>query len=186
MKNKRFAIVLDTERCIDCRACTVACKAENNVPLGADNYRNWVSTGKLRGKYPNLGQSYLPSQCQHCSNAPCEHVCPTKATFTNPDGIVDVKDEKCIGCKYCQTACPYNARYYNEETEAIDKCTFCTQRIYAVPPQLPACVETCPTKVRAFGDLNDPESEVSLLLARNPSKVLKPALGTNPHLFYLD
>ena len=86
MKNKRFAIVLDTERCIDCKACTVACKAENNVPLGPDNYRNWVETGRLRGTYPNLGQSFIPSQCQHCGNAPCEHVCPTRATTTNPDG----------------------------------------------------------------------------------------------------
>ncbi len=185
MKNKRFAIVLDTQRCIDCKACTVACKAENNVPLGPDNYRNWVETGKLRGTYPNLGQSFTPSQCQHCSNAPCEHVCPTRATTTNPDGIVHVDDAKCIGCKYCQTACPYNARYYNEEIGAVDKCTFCTQRIYAVPSQSPACVETCPTKVRVFGDLNDPNSEVSKLLETREHYTLAPDAGTRPKHFYL-
>ncbi len=99
---------------------------------------------------------------------------------------MSIENDKCIGCKYCQTACPYNARYYNEETEAVDKCNFCIQRTYGVPSRLPACVDTCPTKVRVFGDLNDPNSEVSLLLAKKPSKVLKPAMGTNPHLFYLD
>jgi Fe-S-cluster-containing dehydrogenase component len=183
MENKRFAIVLDTRRCIDCKACTVACKAENNVPLGADNYRNWVDEGELRGHYPNLGQSFTPSQCQHCGNAPCAHVCPTRATEINPDGIVHVVADKCIGCKYFQTACPYNARYYNEEFGAVDKCTFCIQRIYV--GRLPACVETCPTKVRVFGDLNDPCSEVSRLLAKYPSRVLKEAQGTKPFLFYL-
>lgn len=182
-KNKRYAIVLDTKRCIDCKACTVACKAENDVPLGRDNYRNWVDEGKLRGQYPNLGQSFTPSQCQHCGNPPCAHVCPTKATEVNEDGIVHVVAKKCIGCKYCQTACPYNARYYNEETGAVDKCTFCAQRVYT--GRLPACVETCPTKVRAFGDLNDPNSEVSRLLAKHPSRVLKKSQGTKPFLFYL-
>jgi Fe-S-cluster-containing dehydrogenase component len=183
MKNKRFAIVLDTRRCIDCKACTVACKVENDVPLGKENYRNWVGADPLRGSYPNLGESYTPSQCQHCSNPPCAHVCPTSATTVSPDGIVDVVEHRCIGCKYCMTACPYNARYYNEEIAAVDKCTFCTQRIYV--GRIPACVETCPTKVRVFGDLNDPNSEVSILLAENPSRVLKVSQGTKPNLYYL-
>jgi len=183
MNNKRFAIVLDTRRCIDCKACTVACKAENDVPLGRDNYRNWVTEEELRGEYPNLGQSFSPGQCMQCGNTPCNRVCPTHATGVNPDGIVTVEAKKCIGCKYCMTACPYNARYYNEETGAVDKCTFCAHRVYQ--GRLPACVETCPTKVRVFGDLNDPNSEVSLLLARNPYRVLKPEMGTKPFLFYL-
>jgi Fe-S-cluster-containing dehydrogenase component len=183
MKNKRYAIVLDTRRCIDCKACTVACKTENDVPLGRDNYRNWVDEEKLRGTYPNLGQSFTPGQCQHCANPPCAHVCPTKATVVSPDGIVHVVADKCIGCKYCQTACPYNARYYNEVIGAVDKCTFCAHRV--ATGRLPACVETCPTKVRVFGDVNDPESEVALLLAKYPSRVLKVAQGTKPHLFYL-
>lgn len=183
MKNKRFAIVLDTRRCIDCKACTVACKAENSVPLGRNNYRNWVDEEMLRGQYPNLGQSFTPSQCQHCANPPCAHVCPTHATDINPDGIIHVVNKKCIGCKYCQTACPYNARYYNEATGAVDKCTFCAHRVYT--GRLPACVETCPTKVRVFGDINDPNSEVSKLLAKHPSRILKSARGTKPHLFYL-
>jgi Fe-S-cluster-containing dehydrogenase component len=100
-----------------------------------------------------------------------------------PDGIVLVVADKCIGCKYCQTACPYNARYYNEVSGADDKCTICAHLLNA--GRLPACVETCPTKVRVFGDINDPNSEVSHLLAKYPSRVLKVAQGTNPHLFYL-
>ena len=183
MKAKRFAIVLDTNRCIDCKACTVACKAENNVPLGSENHRNWVTEEELQGAYPNLGQSYTPGQCMHCANTPCNHVCPTSATGVNRDGIVTVDDDKCIGCKYCMTACPYDARYYNEETKAVDKCTFCSHRIYT--GRLPACVETCPTKVRVFGDLNDPKSEVSLLLAKRRFRVQKPEKGTKPYLFYL-
>jgi tetrathionate reductase subunit B len=183
MKNKRYAIVLDTRRCIDCKACTVACKTENAVPLGRDNYRNWVDEEKLRGTYPNLGQSFTPGQCMQCANTPCDRVCPTRATSVSPDGIVFVEAKKCIGCKYCMTACPYNARYFNTETGAVDKCTFCAHRVQA--GNLPACVETCPTKVRVFGDLNDPKSEVSRLLAKHPYRVLKPEMGTEPYLFYL-
>jgi len=183
MNHKRYAIVLDTEKCIDCKACTVACKAENNVPLGQENYRNWVDEEELRGTYPVLGESYTPGQCMHCSNAPCMRVCPTGATSVSADGIIMVDDSKCIGCKYCMTACPYNARYYNEEVEAVDKCTFCTQRLAA--GRTPACVETCPTKVRVFGDLNDPQSEASQLLVKRQSKVIKVEMGTKPNLYYL-
>ena len=183
MKEKRFAIVFDTHRCIDCKACTVACKAENNVPLRPDNYRNWVTEDPLRGTYPNLGQSYTPSQCNQCQNPPCNSVCPTGATGISEGGIVTVNPKKCIGCKYCMLACPYDARYYNDETKVIDKCTFCIQRLAV--GRLPACVETCPTKVRVFGDLNDPTSEVSLLLAQNRHEVLKPELGTKAFLFYI-
>lgn len=183
MIEKRYAIVLETRRCIDCKACTVACKAENLVPLGAENYRNWVTEERLRGSYPRLAQDFTPGQCMQCGNTPCERVCPTRATGVGPGGIITVEAKKCIGCKYCMTACPYNARYYNEETGAVDKCTFCAHRIAQGRP--PACVETCPTKVRTFGDLNDPDSAVSRLLLKNPHRVLKPEMGTKPFLFYL-
>jgi tetrathionate reductase subunit B len=183
MKKRRFAMVLDKSKCIDCKACTVACKIENKVPIEKDNYRNWVSEGPLRGKFPKLGQSFIPGQCNQCDNPPCAHVCPTGATRITKEGIVVVDDKKCIGCKYCMTSCPYNARYYNEHTGAVDKCTFCVQRIF--DGRLPACVETCPTKVRVFGDLNDPKSEVSKLLVENPYRVEKPEMGTKPFLFYL-
>lgn len=183
MKKKRYGIVFDTRKCIDCRACTVACKAENDVPLGEENYRNWVTEEPVRGTYPNLGQSFQPSSCNQCGNPPCNSVCPTGATGIVDGGIVMVNPKKCIGCKYCMLACPYDARYFNDKTKAIDKCTFCIQRLAVGRP--PACVETCPTKVRIFGDLNDPASEVSLLLAKHPYKVLKPELGTDPFLFYI-
>lgn len=183
MKNERFAIVLDTRRCIDCKACTVACKAENDVPVGKETYRNWVTEEPLRGTYPNLGQSFSPSQCNQCANPPCNTVCPTSATGITKSGIVTVNPVKCIGCKYCMLACPYDARFYDSEKGIIDKCTFCLQR--TLVGGIPACVETCPTKVRTFGDLNDPKSEVSILLAKNKHRVLKPELGTKPFLFYL-
>ena len=183
MSGKRYAIVLDIGRCLDCKACTVACKAENFVPLGPDNYRNWVTEERLRGSYPHLGQDFSPGQCMQCGNTPCKRVCPTRATGVGPGGIITVENEKCIGCKYCMTACPYNARYYNEELGAVDKCTFCAHRI--AQGRLPACVETCPTRVRTFGDLNDSESAVSRLLVKNPHRVLKPEMGTKPFLFYL-
>jgi Fe-S-cluster-containing dehydrogenase component len=183
MSNKRYAMVLDTRLCIDCKACTVACKTENHVPLGRENFRNWVTESALRGQYPNLGQEFTPGQCMHCGDTPCKQVCPTSATGASPDGIITVDNKKCIGCKYCMTACPYNARYYNEEIKAVDKCTFCEHRLLI--GKLPACVETCPTRVRVFGDLNDPNSEVSLLLAKNPSRVMQPEMGTKPFLFYL-
>ncbi|WP_432822656.1 4Fe-4S dicluster domain-containing protein [Trichloromonas sp.] len=183
MNEKRYAIVLDTRRCIDCKACTVACKAENHVPLGRENHRNWVTEEEVRGQYPNLGQSFTPGQCMHCANAPCKKVCPTSATGRSPEGIITVDDNRCIGCKYCMTACPYDARYYNEEIGAVDKCTFCQHRILA--GRVPACVDTCPTKVRVFGDINDPTSEAAKLLAKYPHRVIKASLGTKPHLFYL-
>ena len=183
MSEKRYAIVLEISRCLDCKACTVACKAENQVPLGSENYRNWVTEEPLRGSYPHLGQEFTPGQCMQCGNTPCRRVCPTNATGVAPGGIITVEEKKCVGCKYCMTACPYNARYYNEELGAVDKCTFCAHRI--AQGRLPACVETCPTKVRTFGDLNDPESEVSRLLVKYPHRVLKPELGTKPFLFYL-
>ena len=176
-------MVLDISKCIDCKACTIACKIENNIPLVEDNYRNWVAEEPLRGVFPKLGQSFIPGQCMQCGDPPCEKVCPTSATYINGDGIVLVDDKKCIGCKYCITACPYDARFYNEKRGAVDKCTFCVQRIYA--GRLPACVETCPTKVRVFGDLNDPESEVSKLLTESHHRTVKPEIGTQPFLFYL-
>ena len=138
---------------------------------------------RLRGSYPRLGQAFTPGQCMQCGNTPCKRVCPTRATGVGAGGIVTVEDKKCIGCKYCMTACPYNARYYSEERGAVDKCTFCVHRLEQ--GRLPACVETCPTTVRVFGDLNDPQSEVSRLLVERPHRVLKPEMGTKPFLFYL-
>lgn len=180
---EKWGIVLDTSKCIDCKACTVACKMENYVPVGFYNYRIWVTEDTHYAKYPVIIRSFQPSQCQQCENPPCVHVCPTHASYKTADGVVMVDSKKCILCKYCMTACPYDARYESHTTEAIDKCTFCYQR--REEGKDPACVETCPPKVRVFGDLNDPNSEASRLLANNQYTVLKPEKGTKPKLKYI-
>jgi Fe-S-cluster-containing dehydrogenase component len=183
MNEKRYAIVLDTKKCINCKACTVACRAENHVPHEEGAYRIWVTALELQGKFPDLHQDYEPSQCQHCQNTPCESVCPTRATYKSPEGVVLVDYDKCILCKACMTACPYDARFVHEHHKAIDKCTFCYHRL--PEGREPACVETCPTKVRVFGDLNDPNSQVSKLLDTNRYYRLKEDRNTNPRLYYI-
>ena len=183
MSKKKYGIVLDDAKCIDCKACTVACKMENHVPLGMYYFRNWVAEKEVRGSFPDVVRSFRPSQCQQCENPPCVHVCPTQASYQTEDGVVLIADYKCILCKYCQTACPYDARYESPATHAIDKCTFCYHRL--PEGREPACVETCPPKVRVFGDLNDPNSEVSKLLVKFQHEVQKPEKGTKPKLKYL-
>ena len=180
---KRYAIVFDTKKCLNCKACTVACKIENGVPVGDDNYRIWVTELPLQGTYPRLHQEFQPSQCQHCENAPCQKVCPTKATHTTPEGAVLVDYKKCILCKACMTACPYDARFVSEHHGSVEKCSLCMHRLEE--GREPACVETCPVRVREFGDLNDPDSEVSRLLASRPYSRLKSEKNTRPRLFYL-
>lgn len=184
-KNKRWAIVVDSSKCIDCKACDVACKRENGIDAKGHRYvyRNWITTKGVEGAYPNLKQRFEPSQCHHCSNTPCYRVCPTGATFVNQDGLVGMDNKRCIICSTCIVACPYDARYVSKQKKSVDKCTFCDHRIYK--GLLPACVDTCPTKVRIFGDLNDPNSEVSKLLAQRHYFVLKPEAGTGPNLYYL-
>lgn len=177
----RYGMVIEAARCIDCRACMVACTAENRVPLG--KHRNWVDTVE-RGRFPELSLRIEPEQCHHCDNPPCVRSCPTGASYVSkPGGIVLVDPNKCIGCRYCMQACPYDARYFDEEEGIVGKCTFCIQRI-AIGKQ-PACVETCPTKVRTFGDFDDPESEVSRLMRTNTTEQKKRQAGTGPNLRYI-
>jgi len=183
MQKKQYAIVLDTKKCLNCKACTVACKFENRVAVHDKTYRNWVTALPLQGRFPNLHQEFQPSQCQHCENAPCEQVCPTRATYRTPEGIVRINYDKCILCKACMLACPYNARFVSSKHGAVEKCTFCAHRIKE--GREPACVETCPTKVRVFGDLADPNSEISRLLASRQYYQLKDEKKTRPRLFYL-
>lgn len=180
---KRYAIVFDTKKCLNCKACTVACKIENSVPVGDDTYRLWVTELPLQGTYPRLHQAFQPSQCQHCENAPCQKVCPTRATHTTAEGTVLVDYNKCILCKACMAACPYDARFVSEHHGSVEKCTMCMHRLEE--SREPACVETCPTRVREFGDLNDPCSAVSQLLGAREYYQLKPEKTTRPRLFYL-
>ncbi len=177
---KRWVFVMEPDRCIDCEACMVACSVENQVPLG--NHRNWINH-KEAGIFPNLSLTLMPENCQHCDNPPCERVCPTGATYRRDDGLVLVDYDKCIGCKYCMMACPYDARYVNEEKKAVDKCTFCVHRLDAGLP--PACVETCVGGARHFGDINDPNSDVSKLLATHDYYQLYEEAGTGPAIYYI-
>ena len=175
----RYAMLIDSAACLDCKACMVACKAENVVPVGQS--RNWVLQQE-RGSYPYVSIQMEPGQCMQCSNAPCVRVCPTGASFIDADGIVQINPDDCIGCRYCIEACPYDARYFHEESGTVDKCNFCRHRIDAGLD--PACVATCPTKARVFGDLMDPNSEISRALSRERTEVRKQEAGTKPNVFY--
>jgi len=150
-----YAMALDYQNCINCKACEVACKEENGVQLGADKQRIWIGVveGTIFGKpFINL----YPSQCNHCIDAPCVNVCPTNASHFAEGGIVKVDAHKCILCKGCMEACPYDARFVDDTMVAVDKCTFCDHRSL-VEGGTTACQATCPTKVRVFGDLDDRE-----------------------------
>ncbi|MBS7791464.1 4Fe-4S dicluster domain-containing protein [Roseococcus sp. SDR] len=177
----RWAMVVDAAKCIGCQACTVSCIMENAVP--EDSFRTIVSTYEVREAGGGVGMAMLPRLCNHCADAPCIPVCPVGATYQRPDGIVVVNADACVGCAYCVQACPYDARFINHTTQKADKCTFCAHRVDA--GLLPACVETCVGGARIFGDLNDPASSVSRILAETPAKVLKPEMHTAPHVFYL-
>lgn len=179
-KKKRYALVVDSRKCINCKACVVACKAENGVPVG--KFRNWI-TEERRGTYPHLLATFDPEQCEHCQNPSCVRVCPTGASWQREDGIVLVKFDDCIGCRYCMIACPYNARYFREDEGVVDKCTFCVQRVDK--GKIPACVETCPSKVRLFGDLDDPDGALAQMLMTRRYLTKKSETGNGPQLYYL-
>ncbi len=175
----RYAMTVDTKKCVACGACVLACKHENNV---ADKHaRDWTVT-IVKGKYPNLRLETYSERCHHCTEAPCVYSCPTGASHFADGGIVKVDPGKCTGCKACINSCPYDARYITPEGY-VDKCTFCHHRV--LDDKNPACVEVCPTHCLTFGDLEDPKSEVSLQLQLRNSKQLKPAAGTKPNLYLL-
>lgn len=185
---RRYAMVIDLRRCIGCDACMVACKAEYDVPLGV--FRTWVPY-RVVGKYPTVKKQFLPRLCNHCDDPPCVRACPVDATYQVEDGgFVLQRYDRCIGCKACMASCPYNARFMlpahrtrSAITSVVDKCTFCYHRV--VQNLVPACVQTCIGRARVFGDLNDPDSEVSRLVARHATQVLRPEQGTKPHVFYI-
>ncbi|NLF55885.1 MAG: 4Fe-4S dicluster domain-containing protein [Thauera phenolivorans] len=181
----QWAMLVDVRKCIGCQACTVSCIQENIVPEGS--FRTVVSTYsvKLTDSDQPAGTYVLPRLCNHCDNPPCIPVCPVSATYKREDGIVAVDGDRCVGCAYCVQACPYDARFINHETNKADKCTFCAHRVD--DGLLPACVETCVGGARIFGDINDPNGELSRRLkeAQPELKVLKPELETAPRVFYI-
>lgn len=182
---QQWAMLIDVRQCIGCQACTVSCIQENAVPEGS--FRTVVSTYsvKLTDSAQPAGTYVLPRLCNHCDNPPCVPVCPVSATYKREDGIVAVDGDRCVGCAYCVQACPYDARFINHITNKADKCTFCAHRVDA--GLLPACVETCVGGARLFGDINDPDGELSRRIkdAQPQLKALKPALGTAPRVFYI-
>ena len=177
-----WAMVVDIRQCIGCQACTIACIMENRPP--ENEFRTIVSTYEV-AEGGRVDSYMLPRLCNHCDDPPCVPVCPVGATFKAADGEVLIDADRCVGCGYCVQACPYDARFLNAETGTADKCTFCAHRLEA--GLLPACVETCVGNARVFGDLADPHSEVSRMLAEHQGevRVLKPEQNTHPNVFYI-
>ena len=182
--SKRYGMLIDLRRCIGCQACTVSCHIENAAPLG--NFRTIVSQFEVEDEASGECATFmLPRLCNHCENPPCVPVCPVQATFQRQDGIVVVDSDRCVGCAYCVNACPYDARFINDKTNTADKCTFCAHRLEA--NLLPACVESCVGGARIIGDMRDPDSEISQMIAeyRDQLMVLQPEKNTFPQVFYL-
>lgn len=218
MNEVLFGYALDLSKCIGCRRCVYACVKENN--LSREPQIHWIQVLQMEkekgidfshssvhynpAEVPEKGHFYLPVQCQQCENPPCVKVCPVKATWQEPDGIVVVDYNWCIGCRYCMAACPYGARHFNwgkptvpdEEINTemhylgnrprmngvVEKCTFCIQR--AREGKYPACVEICPVGARKFGNLLDPDSEIRYILENKRVLVLKQELNTRPRFYY--
>jgi len=210
-------MVIDLKRCVGCWNCVLTCKAEHFLPPGVLWSRVLISE---TGKYPLVTKHILPVRCNHCKEPRCVEVCPTGATQQREDGIVWIDQDKCMGCRYCMMACPYNARvFHSDEREyfpgqgptpheelgrqlyphqpgTVEKCNFCMERIDAglakglVPgvdrEATPACVVNCLTQAMHFGDLDDPDSEVSRLIRERKGRPLHPEYGTERSIYYIE
>jgi Fe-S-cluster-containing dehydrogenase component/formate-dependent nitrite reductase membrane component NrfD len=176
----KYGFVIDQRKCIGCHACTVACKAEHDVPIGV--YRTWVKYIE-KGAFPNTRRHFLVTRCNHCDTAPCVAICPTKALYKRVDGIVDFDSSRCIGCKSCMQACPYDALYLDPFSHTAAKCNYCAHRTERGLE--PACVVVCPEQAIIAGDMHSPSTEIAQLIARQPVRVRKPEQGTGPNVYYL-
>ncbi len=177
----RYGFIIDNRKCIGCHACTTACKAEHQVPIGVN--RTWVKYTE-KGTFPNSRRVFSVMRCNHCTDAPCVEICPVEALFIRDDGIVDFDNRRCIGCKSCMQACPYDALYIDPETNTAAKCNYCAHRIDIGLE--PACVNVCPEHAIISGDMDDPNSEISILLGREQVVARKVSKDTKPNLFYID
>lgn len=209
-----WRMMIDIEKCIGCGLCAEACKKENKVPLKPCYFRTWIEryiikraepgSDDARGRTvvdsPNGGiggfpptavpkeeilkSFFVPKQCNHCANSPCDQACPVGATFSTPDGVVLVDPKYCIGCCFCIHSCPYGCRFLDPTTRTVNKCSLCYHRI--TRGLKTACTEVCPTGARAIGDLKNlaPGDPVQVFLEKNKVQVLKPHLGTHPRMLY--
>ena len=175
----RLGFLLDSDSCIGCHACTVACKSEHDVPLGVN--RTWVKYIET-GTFPDVSRKFNVMRCNQCDDAPCMTICPTNALFRADNGVVDFQDDDCIGCKSCMNACPYDALYINPETNTAHKCNMCNHRIEVGLE--PSCQIVCPTEAIKIGDLDDPNSEISKIIARDDVAVRSPEQNTKPKVYY--
>lgn len=203
-------MVIDLSRCLGCWSCAVGCKLENDEPIGIwwnriiTNGGNEIDTPS--GSYPDVRMTYLPINCQHCNNPPCVRVCPVAALHKRDDGIVFLDWQRCIGCRYCLAACPYGIPAFNwlppvqapdnsqfkigaaevpvRPVGVAEKCTFCFHRVDK-GNFTPKCIEVCPAGARFFGDLDDPNSQVSQLIQTKPTMRLREELGTDPSVYYI-
>ena len=175
----QYGFVIDQDNCIGCHACTVACKTEHGVPLGVN--RTWVKYIE-KGVWPDTKRYFNVQRCNHCVDAPCVSICPTRALYTRADGIVDFDTDRCIGCKSCMQACPYDALYIDPEEHTAQKCNYCVHRVEVGLE--PACVVVCPEQAIISGDLSDPTSKIARIVATEQTFVRAPEQGTRPKLWY--
>ncbi|HBH29706.1 MAG: 4Fe-4S dicluster domain-containing protein [Desulfofustis sp. PB-SRB1] len=182
-----YSMVIREHLCIDCELCMEACVETNDVP--EYGYRTKILERRRDIIGGDQETIFMPVLCNHCNRPPCVRVCPTTATWKDKaTGIVVMKNSRCIGCKTCMAACPYNARYFHEERRAVDKCNFCWDTRLSKGDTNTACAEACPADVRVFGDLSDPNSRVFSLL-HTPETivwVLRPESGALPNIYYIN
>ena len=183
----RYCMVIDKRRCIGCHSCTVACRTWNKLPM--DIVYIPVLTEGCQCEGPNVHREWTPMLCQHCAKPACVPACPTGASKQDEDGTVWIEYSKCMACKACVNACPYGMRDQSHVEELfhrfVRKCTFCRAKRQLDPDAQQYCVQTCHQKARIFGDLDDPNSEVSKIVNRVKTERLLEDLGTEPQIYYV-
>lgn len=182
--SRQYILVYNLDRCTGCKACSVACHNEHDMPPGV-NFCQVERIGPT-GKYPDLKMSFFPRTCMHCSNPPCREVCPEGAIRISDHGIVCFDEGACTDCKACIEACPYKAIHYNQERRIAQKCNMC-RHLIDNGESLPNCVAHCPGLAIYFGDRNDPSSTVARILSAHKSVVFRhrEELKTEPNVYYI-